>query len=290
MAALVAIGALSVQLGLWASLGYVVADVVTGREIGDFTQLGGHPAVPDRFEAGLSAVVEYSLLLIATVGVPALVARGRLWLLSRGLSAASGPIGERLAFLAMTVFGHHLWLLVAPGAMRTSFSVEDVAFTTDAQALAGARYQVLVAVVAAVVLRWIVEARAAGVETVTALVETARGFSTHRPSHAHLRSMAMGRRLLGVMVGVVLLSATAGRWWHFLTTVLVVVVFVVLFVGLAGMEESFPVVMASVKNTAKSTAKSTASIPLGHASSLPLRWPTGSPAGLARSRSSAARR
>lgn len=96
VAVLLAIGVSSVQLGWWALLGYVAADLASGRDIASFiTALNGHRWVPDSLESPLSAGIEYGLLATALIGLPAMVAGARLWLLRSGLASAAGPLGQR---------------------------------------------------------------------------------------------------------------------------------------------------------------------------------------------------
>ncbi|MEM7339261.1 MAG: hypothetical protein AAF467_11465 [Actinomycetota bacterium] len=220
VAVLVSIGVCSVQLGLWSWLGYVAADWFTGRELGFGTSIGGSRLVPDSVEALVSAGLEWAVLLLGVVGVPALVARFRLWFVAAGLTSVTSATGVRTMHVVAAVALLHLWLRVVPGAIRSTFAIEGVNFPVEARSI-GERHWVIVAIVATVVLvRSVAEARSVGSTLARSVVRTGQNMERW------VRQGSQPGRRLGSLAwwacGTLALAPTTGRLWHMLVTGVVV--------------------------------------------------------------------
>lgn len=222
------IGVSSVQLGVFAFLGYVTADLLSGRQVGFHDDFVGNNAIPDSLESVLSMTTEYVLLFSGVVGIPMLVLGLRMLLLVKGFTQAAGVVGERIVHLAATLFAYHLWSQLVVGAIRTVFRIEAVNFPLNAATAVEEHHWLIVALpAAAVVFRWQVEARAFTSESLVVLQATTDRFA----SRVELATVKVWPKLgMRMVVSLVYLSCLIGQWWHFGATLLV------LWVALVGRE------------------------------------------------------
>ena len=167
---------LSVQLGVFVFLGYVAADLLSGRQVGPYDDYTGNSAIPDFLESLLSMTTEYVVLFSGVVGIPILVLRLRVLLLAKGFTRATGVVGERIVHLAATLAAYYLWSQLVLASTRTVFRIEAVNWPFNAASVVGEYHWLIVGLpAAAVVFRWLVEARAYTSESL------GRSSSHHRP-------------------------------------------------------------------------------------------------------------
>ncbi len=212
--ALSAVGLLSVQLGAWSVVGYMSADLLSGRQVGRNFGRRGPEVLPDSLEwtAGwVSASTEYLLLIIAVVGVPALVLSVRLKIRTSGLYATIGVVGERLVHVLAVVVGYYFWCQLVVTSIRTVFTVRNSNPTEEAVFTVQRQWPIIVTVLALIaVSRFMIEAAARYDGAVGVVAETTKRFQQRKPKPpVWWRSLPVR-----TIVGLLLLGGLIEVWWQ----------------------------------------------------------------------------
>lgn len=215
--ALSSLGLLSVQLGCYGLLGYIGADLLTGRTVGrGFTRQWWAP-LGDL----LSIVTEYLILAGAVIAVPLLVLALRIELRRREIHKLVGPAGERFAN-AVAVFAlYYIWCQSTVSSIRTVYRPVDARIPVDAVFNTQERWHFIAgALVLVTVARWLLERAAVREESIIVLRETTERFE----ASARTTKPSIYRRLsFQLIVGLLLLGGIIDYLWQVPVTIAVIV-------------------------------------------------------------------
>ncbi len=211
---LASIGLLSVQLGAWTLVGYITADLVTGRRISSFGR-SDLPEALDWTAFWVSAAVEYLLLIIAVVGVPMLVLNLRLAIRRHRLHETIGVVGERVVHVFAVAVGYWMWCQLVITSIRTVFTFGGWAEKKNAVFTAQEQWPIIVVALAVVaVTRFLIETVAHRDEAVDVVVETTlRMRERIRPPGPWWRRVPAQ-----IIIGLLLLGGIIDWWWQAVIT------------------------------------------------------------------------